>query len=318
VANGKPLRCTLIDRAASGRAGVLRLEHPAIIHRLDLECIDLDLSEPNRKALKAMSAAFELGPDAVFVAFDDDEASLAAALLARNATPKTTIVVARTSGSSGVGALMADDTFGGGLGIEMFPLIDRTCTVDLLELGVNELLARSLHDAYREQIASGKRDTGGFDVPWQELSEAAKESNRAQAEEVCGALQAADIDLIPVRRWVGADVPLAPNEVEKIASVEHERWRTERTAAGWTYGKVRNDATKVNPLLLPWDELPDEAKEGGRESARQLPRVLARAGFEIVKGVHRHDHGHDHDGDHERDGHDRGGGHDRSHAEKGG
>lgn len=37
---------------------------------------------------------------------------------------------------------------------------------------------------------------------------------------------------------------------------EHNRWFQERVAAGWTYGPVRNNATKVNPLLVPFEELP--------------------------------------------------------------
>lgn len=39
------------------------------------------------------------------------------------------------------------------------------------------------------------------------------------------------------------------------ARAEHERWMAERLAAGWTYGRDRDDAAKKNPNLVPFDEL---------------------------------------------------------------
>lgn len=39
------------------------------------------------------------------------------------------------------------------------------------------------------------------------------------------------------------------------AKAEHERWMAERLAAGWTYGPTRDDATKKNPNLVPFEEL---------------------------------------------------------------
>ena len=36
----------------------------------------------------------------------------------------------------------------------------------------------------------------------------------------------------------------------------HDLWVQERTEAGWKWGEVRNDDTKENPDLVPYDELP--------------------------------------------------------------
>ena len=36
----------------------------------------------------------------------------------------------------------------------------------------------------------------------------------------------------------------------------HDLWVKERTEAGWKWGEVRNDDTKENPGLVPYDELP--------------------------------------------------------------
>jgi voltage-gated potassium channel Kch len=280
----RPLRCTFVDRFAGGRHGVLVLEHPAVVSRIKVETIDLDLTQPSEHALSRFRAVLDEAPDAVFVAFDNDEASLSAALLARHGVPSTTKVVARTRSTSGLGLLMADEGFGGSLEVVPFPLIDRTCSADVLSLGVNELLARSLHDGYLLQLQQGARTAGGsFGIPWDELPEDAKESNRSQAESIFKSLRAVGFDLIPVRRWIDDDCGLSPDAIETIAELEHERWRAERLASGWTYGEVRDDVAKHNPLLVSWDELSDAAKEPARESARDLPHVLARAGFEIIK-----------------------------------
>lgn len=280
----RPLRCTFVDRFASGRYGVLALEHPAVVGRIKIETIDLDLTQPSDEALSRFRAVLDEAPDAVFVAFDNDEASLSAALLARHGVPATTRVVARTRSASGLGLLMADEGFGGSLEVVPFPLIDRTCSAHVLSLGVNELLARSLHDGYLLQLQQGARTAGGsFGVPWDELPDDAKESNRSQAESIFKALRTVGFDLIPVRRWIDDDCGLSSDAVETIAELEHERWRSERLASGWSYGEERDNKARRNPLLVPWEELSDAAKEPARESARNLPHVLARAGFEIIK-----------------------------------
>jgi len=37
---------------------------------------------------------------------------------------------------------------------------------------------------------------------------------------------------------------------------QHERWKKERQAQGWTYGPVKDEKAKTNPLLVPFEALP--------------------------------------------------------------
>ena len=69
-------------------------------------------------------------------------------------------------------------------------------------------------------------------------------------------------------------------EIDQLAGIEHERWRAEREAAGWRYGPARDDAAKLNPLLVPWADVPADARRYNLETAAELPTLLARAGFE--------------------------------------
>jgi RyR domain len=38
----------------------------------------------------------------------------------------------------------------------------------------------------------------------------------------------------------------------------HESWMRSKTAAGWIYGPVRDNALRVHPCLVPYHELPTE------------------------------------------------------------
>jgi hypothetical protein len=67
-----------------------------------------------------------------------------------------------------------------------------------------------------------------------------------------------------------------------MARMEHERWTNEKRAQGFTYGP-RDPEKKTNPNLLPWEELPDEAKNFNRDAVRELPVLLEMSGFQIYR-----------------------------------
>lgn len=35
----------------------------------------------------------------------------------------------------------------------------------------------------------------------------------------------------------------------------HERWRTAKAAAGWSWGPVKDPARRTHPAMVPWSEL---------------------------------------------------------------
>ena len=76
---------------------------------------------------------------------------------------------------------------------------------------------------------------------------------------------------------------LTTSEVECLAVLEHRRWITERTKAGWTYGDKRDVDAKTSPYLVPWEELPDRAREWNRSAIRNIPALLASENLTIAK-----------------------------------
>ncbi|MGI6221910.1 MAG: RyR domain-containing protein [Coriobacteriales bacterium] len=73
------------------------------------------------------------------------------------------------------------------------------------------------------------------------------------------------------------------SEVEVLAILEHRRWLAERTDGGWVHGPVKDVEAKVSPYLVPWEELPDRVREWNRSTARDIPALLASAGFAITR-----------------------------------
>ncbi len=270
-------RITVIDRDATARLNALLLAQPALAERAKLDAVDIDLERPGRDEAERLRGALESAVTAVVVCFDDDARAVTTALLIRRLLPnQTAAVIARTVGVGGLALLLGEGA--SAAGVIPFPLLQRACTVEIVEGGAHEQVARAIHADYTDRAV----DTP-YDIPWDELPAEVQESNRHQADALAEGLTAIGCDLVPLGGWGAPHVTLTAGEVETLASGEHERWRAERTAAGWRHGQARDADRKINPVLVEWTALPDEAKADGREAARRIPTVLARAGLEVLR-----------------------------------
>jgi ryanodine receptor 2 len=70
---------------------------------------------------------------------------------------------------------------------------------------------------------------------------------------------------------------------EVLARNTHEVWSAGRIAAGWSYGKVRDDAKKHHPCLVPYEELPESEKEYDRATSLETLKVIVSLGYVIGK-----------------------------------
>lgn len=170
--------------------------------------------------------------------------------------------------------------------LHAFGLVERTCTPDLVLDGTHEMLARAAHDVYLEQ----QKKLGltflvnPALVPWESLPESVKESNRRQVDYTATKLAAGGYFIRPLTDWDAASYQFQPDEIELMAELEHERWREAQGLQGWNYKPgPRDTKKKTHPALLPWPELPEEEKEKNRVSTRELPVLLARAGFQLSR-----------------------------------
>jgi hypothetical protein len=73
------------------------------------------------------------------------------------------------------------------------------------------------------------------------------------------------------------------DDLEYLAELEHQRWMTEKINAGWKHAPKTEKEEKLHSALLEWDKLPEEEKEKDRALIQQIPSILTKAGYAIVK-----------------------------------
>lgn len=279
------LRITLVDPAASGRWHTLSLQHPALESACDATTLDFDFAVPTAESVDALRNLFECGaPTWVAIAYAEEALALSTAFfLYQSLNVRTVPVVIRTRTAAGLGALLipGEQTSGALRTMRVFPFLDRTCTIGAVEAGVREQLAQAVHENYLSQLDPAS--TNSMNRPWDDLDDDERDLSRRRVDGILGDLASIGCELGPLRRWGVADVELSDDEIAQLAQREHARWMADRLAAGWVYGERRDDQAKRNPLLVEWDALGDDVKAANLESARALPQLLTRAGFEPVR-----------------------------------
>jgi hypothetical protein len=167
--------------------------------------------------------------------------------------------------------------------LRAFGLLDRTCHPDQVLRGTHEILARAIHEDYlRQQTAAGDTpEKNSSLVPWDALPEHLKESNRQQADSYGAKLRAVQCSAAPHVDWNEPLFEFTPKEVEFLARLEHDRWLADRLRDGWRYGPVKDGSTKVNPCMVPYEQLTEADKDKDRAAVRQIPASLAQVGFKV-------------------------------------
>ncbi len=164
-----------------------------------------------------------------------------------------------------------------------------------LEGELLERLALAAHELFCESISAqgyrwGPQTSDALRThsalrPYAELPEDEKEQNRGTVRDIPHKLALAGYIMLPARSSERpAEFPGA--DLERLSELEHERWLQAKLAAGWRYAPVTNKAQKEHADLVPWDRLPEEEKEKDRVLVREIPRILARAGYAMMR-LHR-------------------------------
>ncbi len=285
VQPGIKLNPTLVDPAARQKWEALRLLHPALDEVCEPTLVDLDLQQPEPDEVDGFLALLAEDPPAwVAVADADETVALASTGFLHQHLPRGKVpIVVRMQSESGLGGLIQPHPDGQPAlpGVELFPFLDRTCTIATVDGGVREQLAESVHEDYLAHLPADAPPSS-LARPWGELSDADREQSRKRVDGIVADLDALHLDLVPLRRWGAPEVTLTDAAIDVLAARDHQRWLDDRTRSGWTYGEVRDDERKHNPLLVPWDELPDDAKAFNLATARELLPMLARNGFEAA------------------------------------
>lgn len=231
----------------------------------------------------------------IFVCIDNQPLALATAIKLVQKTRKQGIpVVVRLDDEAGFAQLLRTSSKDAPYlkSIEPFGLFQETCTTDSLRRTTVETLAREGHSEYLagQRLPDGSLPDKPYVVPWEELPQDKKESNRSQADHIGEKLRKVKCNLAPRTDWDGPIFGFyeeghdsSDNEVEVLAIMEHERWRDEMKNKGWHYGPERDDTKKIHDCLVSWDKLDEKNREIDRIYMRNLPKLLARVGLDIYR-----------------------------------
>ena len=70
--------------------------------------------------------------------------------------------------------------------------------------------------------------------------------------------------------------------LEALAKNVHENWAQEHISQGWIYGEKRDDAKKLHPCLIPYEQLPEEEKVYDRNTSVETLKLILKSGFRII------------------------------------
>jgi hypothetical protein len=285
------LQVTVVDENAAFAVDSLTGRHPRIHELCDLRAVTLDVrSGPFAEGAFVDPTASPIS--AAYVCFDDDVLSLETGLLLhRLFSGQPVPIVIRALTRAGLPTILEEGTAADYEDLHAFSLIERVCDPDQLFGGDEEIIARALHDLYcYERRRDGWRYGPQHDdrahthpalAPWEELDGEYRASNRDQAAHIGVKLAALGCRLERSDDWE-LPIPFTDDEVERLSELEHERWNRSRAQRGWTLGP-RDLDRKQTPYLVPWSDLEDDIREHDREYVRELPTILARLGYRIVR-----------------------------------
>jgi hypothetical protein len=156
------------------------------------------------------------------------------------------------------------------------------------ELPVEEL-AEAIHESFRENCTEkGEKIKDKFNKPFNELTEAIKEDNRAAARRMHEILALVGLYIVKKEKSAQLEKDQDINimnhleyHMELLSEAEHNGWMKQRLNAGWKYGEIRDDEKKIHPDLIPYHKLSNKEKEKDRESIRGYNQKLKSAGYII-------------------------------------
>lgn len=148
-------------------------------------------------------------------------------------------------------------------------------------------IAVSIHRYYcmnTENKSEEDRTISSTLLSWESLGESEKKSNYSQAESIPYKLKALNCGL-EILNEKNKNFRFTKEEIEIIAKMEHKRWVAEKLHDGWQYvesGKT-DKKNKKSPYLVRYEVLEEKVKEYDRETAIDMPKILAEDGFGIYR-----------------------------------
>jgi hypothetical protein len=300
--NEKKLRITIVDRAAFRKRDGFLVRYGSFLTECDASFRQQEAEDP-----VLLSNIQEWSDDkntitTIVVCFEDDAHSLSYALTLDDmlTNPDTRIFV-RIGSPAGVAELLArtreadkherekqtgepvqgwEEKRVRRANLYAFGQLRCVCSRRMIiDEELNDL-AKLIHDKYNKyRDLHNTQDAASRG--WDELDPDLKESNWQQADHIRWKLRAVNCTMGDPAGYPSGDTSTVvegfhPDEVPRLAKMEHRRWMTERRLAGWHLGSKKDVDMRTSPYMLPWDnkDLPVQAKNYDKEAIKAIPKLL--------------------------------------------
>ena len=283
--DGRPLHLTIVDREAGLKERAFRRQFPLIDQLCTIAFHELDTRDVAR-FLAALEpyAQGERRACVAYICLDSDPAGVDCAMQMEDVLgARHPPIIVRMEQDRGLATLLES---GHGPGIFPFGVINRVCRSDALLRFARDTLARAIHGGGRGALAMGGQalEQPMQDVMWEELPESVRNTSRQQADHVGVKLRAIGCRAIPAPPDASRGAfSFRPEELDRLARMEHARWSAEHLLAGWTRSATLDTIARTSPYLAPWDELPERVQQCHRQAAEQIPHHLADIGLSIQR-----------------------------------
>jgi hypothetical protein len=284
---GAQLKVSVVDRQARQKSASLIVRYPQLERLCNLVPLEMDVRSPEfQQADFLRDDRGRAALEAVYVCLDNNSLGLQTGLLLGQRLAGTDIpILVRMTRLDGLAHLL-EHSREVRPRIQAFGLLDRTCSAELVEGGIHEILARALHEEYLRWLRRQDQQPGENPamLAWDELPEWLKERNRRQADHIREMLKKVGCGLRSGTLANESPFTFTQDEIEFLASLEHQRWLEELRQEGWRRAPgPRDPERRTHPNLVSWEGLPAAERQKVFHTLRQLPGLLAENGFQLFR-----------------------------------
>lgn len=282
VALGRALKIVVFDQDAVAAKEKFSITNPAAAEMAALEFVTASVAAGSPDLARVVERKLEsAGPLlGIALALGEDEMSLCAALemrslLDRNGHLHVPIYV-RLEHYRRLGELVRniEDISRFGNRLQSFGTLEETLSPDVLLGAKLDAFAQLLHEDYRQRSQATINPQAN--VPWHELPEFMKMSNRWRADHTPILMELAGLHLAyDVQSPAVASLTI--EQIEQLAALEHRRYTIERRLVESRFGSAHRQSARI----AQWSELSDDQKNWNREEVAHVPKIMAALGIEL-------------------------------------
>ena len=298
-ANGSRIRFSIFDADADEKMLRFNEEYPDLAQICDYSFIKQTTIGPH--VFSGDVAALLPSVTQHIICTDSDEESLNVALMLRvallNKRASNAPILIRMQRTSGLAQLLESNTGEQEIpdGLYPFGMFDEVLHVDNVLTRQLDKLARCIHQMYLESqpnllSASGDSSHHKALQLWNDLPQWERKQNLLKADHWSIRLRA--IRCAPATQ--PSVVPIfSAAEVAVQAKMEHNRYVNTKHYDGWRYGSKRIEEAKINPFLVPWEQLSaTQQRRETEEAALQADYFAQQSGIfterKLIIGVTGH------------------------------